>query len=236
MKRISIIAIGIGLFSVCSFKNFELDNMAEIDAYPDSESNKALGIDIIFYDYQSGLSTLIPAIGKEDYKDITWDVFTRSSDKKVFLRLKLNVANPNIRTYKRGIQEYFRQAMRNNLNNHQAQAASFEKAIAMAKTYLSYLGTSKLKVFISKLSPALINKTDMVSFQRSLSRFEETLGKPVSRSLQSKQYYAEIEGLKGNFYMFTYLSDFEKHKSMREVLILQRLPENNWQIVNYRFN
>ncbi len=236
MQRFLILVCSTLLFLSCTTNAVEMIEIAEINSYPTSSLNQTLGKDLLFYDYQLALLKEIPEVTPEGLRYIFWDVFTRTSDNKIFFRLKLNTVNSLVRNNKGKITSYFQKEYAKNLKNHINNENDFVQAIKIGEQYLNYIDTDEFAAFIEKCSDQFISTTNPKDFEIMLGKRNESLGKAISRLVFSKQYYAHLEDVRGKFYVLQFLTKFPENPTVNEIIILEKMINNDWKIAGYKIN
>ena len=110
---------------------------------------------------------------------------------------------------------------------------SAEPALSAAQNWLALLDKGDFAESWKQAASLFKSAVTMKQWQDTLAAVRVPLGKPISRTLKSKQYTEELPGVPdGKYYVVEYNSSFDKKKHAIETVV-PMMDKDRWRVSGY---
>ncbi len=208
------------------------ENIVEINQHSTTERNEQLGMDILYYNFQKMLLKEIPGLTKQDLNGIYWQIFTQTSNKKVYFKTILHSEFPGVGSNRDTINNFFRAKVPELLEYHMNNDSLFNKAITFSHTVSDHFENEEFDAMKSLFDPTVMTDEKF----NTIVKGADNIYKDVtydSTIVTSKQHYNELDNLKGDiFFINLHHQNDSLHKYERIVVML----DSKWTIAGYHFS
>lgn len=231
-KRYLFIYVIVILLSSCSVKSKYFCDIP-INKFNSYSENYQLAKDIASYDYQSILLKSESGLNKADFSSIKISLF-RKKDKEVFIRIILSMNNQNILSKKDLIIKIYKIKIEKQIRIHYNYRNEFKNAYLESNKWIKLLNSNKYYRSWQIADEFLKKKISKNRFKTIISRKNRKCGTLLSRNLSVKQFYSSLQGLKGEFILFQYLSSHTLVATVYESVTLKKYGKR-WRVIGFNF-
>ncbi|MGL1937212.1 MAG: hypothetical protein OCD01_19450 [Fibrobacterales bacterium] len=219
------------LLTSCSGIKY-MENIVEIKEFDTTDKNQKLGMDILYYNYQSMLLKEIPGLTKQDLSGIFWQIFTQDSNKKVYFKTVLHSEYPGVGSNRDTINGFFRAKVPEFISYHINNDSLFNEAITFAHTVSDCVENEQFGKMKSLSHPTIAGDDNFKKIIKGADNIYRDATYD-STTVTSKQHYNGLDGLKGDiFFVNLHHQNDTLHKYERVVAML----DSTWSIAGYHFN